>query len=229
MKAVLLSAGLGTRLKPLTNKLPKVMVPINGKPGLEYVIKNLKSQGIEDFLINTHHFPEKIVNYFKAGSGFGIKVNYSYEQEILGTAGALNNFKDYLKERFLVVYADVISNIQFKEALKIHKKNKAEATIILDSQRSQKGKGVVLTEGNRVIDFVEKSPTLIPGAKINSGFYILEPEILKRIPKGFSDFGKDILPALAKEEKVFCAEHKGYIFDIGTKKDLGKVESFFKD
>ena len=226
MKAVLLSAGFGERLHPLTEKIPKVMVSINGKPCIQYNIENLKKQGITDFLINTHYLPEKIKEYLKDGSKFGVKITYSYEPEILGTSGALKNFRKDLNETFLVIYADVISNINIKEALEIHKQNNAIATIVLDGQRSQKGKGVVIKDKERVLKFIEKPKKEIVGGLISSGFYIMEPSVLDVIPEGFSDFGKDILPKLIKEEEVFCIEHKGYIFDIGTIEDLKKAEHF---
>jgi NDP-sugar pyrophosphorylase family protein len=227
MKAVLLSAGLGKRLKSITDNIPKVMVPVNGKPCLEYNIENLKRQGVSEFLINTHYLPEKIKEYFGDGSKFGVKISYSYEPMILGTAGALNNFKEELNDTFLVIYGDVISDIDILNALDIHKKNKAEATIILDKKRTLEGKGIVLREREEVIEFVEKPDKEIKNGLINSGVYILEPSILNIIKDGFSDFGKDILPSLAKEGKVFCEEHEGYIFDIGTEKDLIKTEDFF--
>ncbi|MBU2576897.1 MAG: nucleotidyltransferase family protein [Nanoarchaeota archaeon] len=229
MKAVLLSAGFGERLRPLTNNLPKVLVPVNNKPCLQYNIENLKEQGINEFLINTHYLPERIKEYFGDGSMFGVQIKYSYEPKILGTSGALNNFKNELTETFIVIYGDAISNINLKEALLIHKKNNAEATIILDKLRSQKGKGVVIAKNNKVISFIEKPEREIPRGLINSGVYILEPSILKKIPQGFSDFGKDILPNLAEEGKVFCIEHKGYLFDIGNLENLAEAEEFFKN
>lgn len=229
MKAILLSAGFGKRLASLTKDLPKVMVPINGKPCLQYNIENLKKQGVDTFLVNTHYLPEKIKDYFGDGSDFGVNIIYSYEPEILGTSGALNNFKKELNDTFLVIYGDVISNIDISNALNIHKRNKAEATIILDSKRNKEGRGIVLKDKEKVVEFVEKPDKEIDNGLINSGLYILEPSILDRIEEGFSDFGKDILPNVVKKGNVFCDEHKGYIFDIGTERDLIETENFFKN
>ncbi len=228
MKTILLSAGLGERLRPITKNIPKVMVPLNKKPCLEYNIENLSRQGIREFLVNTHYLPEKIKEYFGDGSQYNAKITYSHEPVILGTSGALNNFKNELDDTFLVVYGDVISDINIQEALAVHRKNKAIATIILDGQRSQVGKGVVLKKKDKVLGFIEKPEQEIEDGLINSGVYILEPSILERIPLGFSDFGKDILPDLAREGKVFCSEHLGYIFDIGTKEDLIEAEMLMR-
>ena len=229
MKALLLSAGLGTRLKPLTDDLPKVMIPLNGKPCLQYHIENLKSQGITDFAINTHYLPKKIKDYFGDGSKFGVNITYSEERpEILGTSGSLNNFRDFFDDTFLVVYADVMANFKIRDLINIHKKNHALLTMALDSKRKMINKGAVILRDNKVTSFIEKPGKEIPGAMINSGFYIVEPEILKYIPEGFSDFGKDILPKLVKEGKLFSSEHKGYIFDIGTLEDLEKAREFLR-
>ena len=228
MKALLLSAGLGERLRPITNDIPKVMIKLNEKPCLLYAIENLKKQGVTDFLINTHHMPHKIKDFFGDGSKFGVKIKYSFEESPLGTSGSLNNFKEDIKSTFIVVYADVLADFDLKSALRIHKKNNAAATIILDDKRDKKGKGLVVTKEESVASFVEKPEQLIENALINSGFYVLEPNILNEIPKGFSDFGKNILSALIKKSQVCWIKHEGYIFDIGTINDLKKAEEFLK-
>jgi NDP-sugar pyrophosphorylase family protein len=225
MRALLLAAGRGERLKPITDEIPKVMVDLNGKPCILYAIENLKRQGIKEFAINTHYLPEKIKEYLGDGSKFNIKIVYSYEKEILGTSGALNNFKDFFKETFIVVYSDVLANFDLKSALRVHKENKAEITITLDTKRNIRGKGAVIVDKNKVISFLEKPEREIPGALINSGFYILEPSVIGLIPNGFSDFAKDIIPILVRKNKIYCNTHKGYIFDIGTSEDLEKARA----
>ncbi len=229
MRALLLSAGMGTRLRPLTNTIPKVMVELDGKPCLQYHLENLKKQGITEFAINTHYFPEKIKEYFGDGSKFGVKITYSQEYpEILGTAGSLNNFKDFFKDTFVVIYADVLADFKIKDLIETHKKNDSLITIALDSKREMIGKGAVIFLKDKVIKFVEKPEEEIPNALINSGFYIAEPKIFEHIPKGFSDFGKDILPKLAEQGLVHASEHKGYIFDIGTLENLEQARKFLK-
>jgi NDP-sugar pyrophosphorylase family protein len=100
-QAVILSAGIGTRLRPLTDNLPKVMAPIGGKPLLERHFEQFKKYGIKEFFINLHYLPEKITDYFGDGSKWGIKIVYKHEPEILGTAGGVKNFEGVLKNNFL--------------------------------------------------------------------------------------------------------------------------------
>ncbi|MDO8460546.1 MAG: NDP-sugar synthase [Nanoarchaeota archaeon] len=229
MKALLLAAGLGTRLGPLTENMPKVMVNLNGKPLLQHHIENFKKQGITEFAINTHYFPQAIKDYFQDGSKFGVKITYSFEPELLGTSGALNNFRDFFTEKFILVYADVLADFKIQPLIEVHERNKALATIALDKLRPTKGKGAVLVSGEKVTEFVEKPTEEIPDALINSGLYLLEPEILQRIPAGFSDFGHDILPPIAKEEKLYWTMHNGHLFDIGTPEILRQAQEFIKN
>jgi NDP-sugar pyrophosphorylase family protein len=229
MKILLLSAGLGTRLRPLTDRMPKVMVQVAGKPCLQRHIENFRRQGIEDFAINTHYQPEAIRRYFGDGSQFGVKITYSYEPILLGTAGALTNFRDFFQDdSFIVVYADVVADFDIKPALQVHSSTNSGMTIALDNSRDMGPRGAVFFEGHRVRGFIEKPGRELEGAAINSGFYIVKPEVLGRIPEGFSDFGKDILPKLIKEGKVSCFMHRGYIFDVGTPDDLKKAGDFLR-
>jgi NDP-sugar pyrophosphorylase family protein len=225
MKALLLSAGLGIRLRPLTDNLPKVMLNLNEKPCLLHTIENLREQKINEFAINTHYFPDKIRDFFGNGSDLGIKIKYSYEPEILGTSGALNNFRDFFSDTFAVVYADVLANFKVSPLLEVHKRYNAEGTIALDDVRDMMGKGVALTIDDKVSGFIEKPTEKVEGM-VNSGFYILEPSVLDRIPSGFSDFGKDILPKIAEDGKLYHSKHKGYIFDIGSIPDLRNAENY---
>src|SRR3989344_3313615 len=165
MKALLLSAGIGTRLKPLTDNLPKVMIPLNGKPCLQYHIENLKKQGIKEFAINTHYLPEKIKEHFEDGKKFGVRIAYSEERpDILGTSGALNNFRNFFDDTFLIVYADVLANFKIQDLIDVHKKNNSLLTMALDSKRKMANKGAVVSMDNRVTSFIEKPGKEIPGA-----------------------------------------------------------------
>ncbi len=227
MKALLLAARKGTRLKPITNTIPKVMVDINGKPCLQYNLELLKKYGIKDIAINTHYLPEKIIDYFSDGKKFGVNLKYSYEKEILGTAGALNNFKNYFNDELFVIYGDTIHNTNLNEMAKFHKEKKGFATIAVDN-RNQIGRGaVVFDDVKRVVKFVEKPKKEITNAKVNTGVYILPPKILEFIPEGFSDFGYDILPKLLEKEKEIYAYDAGEAIDIGTIEQLEKARKLF--
>jgi len=226
MKALILSAGKGTRLKEITEEIPKVMVDVAGKPCLRYNIELLKKFGIKEIAINTHHFPEKIKEYFGDKNKFGVKIKYSYEPELLGTSGSLNNFRDFFNETFVVIYGDVIHETNLGKMIEFHKKEKAFATIALDN-RSQVGRGAVILEGKKIIDFKEKPQQEIPGGLVNSGIYILEPEVLSYIPEGISDFGLDIFPKLLKEKKKLVGFKTGKVLDIGTPEVLEKARKLF--
>lgn len=229
MKALLLSAGLGTRLRPITKKIPKVMVQLDGKPCIQYHIENLREQGVRDFAINTHHFPEQIKEHLGDGSKYGVNLRYSFEPELLGTSGALNNFLDFFEgEEFLVVYADVFADFKVNPLIETQRRSGSDISIVVDDVRDKKGRGLVTISGDKVTGFVEKPPVEIPWAMINSGFYLVNPKILDYIEKGFSDFGKDILPKIAKEGKLSAIRHEGYIFDIGKIEDLSAAEAFLR-
>ena len=223
-KSLLLAAGKGERLRPLTNNIPKVMVDISGKPCLQYSIELLTRYGVDNIAVNTHYLPEKIKEYFGNGEKLGVNIRYSEEKEILGTSGALNNFREFFSETFFVLYGDVIHMNDLENMEKFHIKNKGIATIALDN-RSQVGKGAVVLELERIVDFVEKPSQTIPGAYVNSGIYILEPEILKYIPEGFSDFGKDIFPRSIKQGERLYGFKGGEVIDIGTLEDLIKART----
>ncbi len=227
MKALILAAGKGTRLGELTREMPKVMIDVSGKPCLQYNIELLKKYGITDIAINTHVFPEKIKEYFGDGSKFGVKIKYSYEPIILGTSGALNNFRDFFDDTFVVIYGDVIHQTDISEMINLHKQKNAFATLALD-ERDPTGKGLVLFDENfKILKFVEKPEEKIPNSLINSGIYILEPEILKEIPEGFSDFGKDIFPKLLENRKEMYGFKTGKVIDIGTLDVLEKARELF--
>lgn len=227
MKALILSAGLGTRLGDLTKDIPKVMMDLNGKSCLERHIRSLMRQGIKEIAINTHYFPEQIKEILGDGSSLGVKIKYSFEEKLLGTSGALNNFRDFFDEDyFVVIYGDVVADFDVKNLVKEHISNDSEATIYVDKSRDMKGKGLVLSKDGWVTKFVEKPEKPIEGAGINSGCYVLNKSILDKIPDGFSDFAKDILPEMVSEGNVFSLEHKGHIFDIGTPEDLKHAREY---
>jgi len=224
MKALILAAGKGERLKSITKRTPKVMVKIKGKPCLQYNIELLKKYGITDIAINTHYLPKKIIEYFGDGKKFGVKINYSYEHDLLGTAGALNHFFNFFNdEDFIVIYGDVIHNTNLKELINFHKINKGIGTLTLDT-RSQEGRGAVILKGSIIKGFVEKPEKEIPEALVNSGIYVLSPKILKYIPYGFADFGKDIFPKILKTKEKLYGFRGDLVIDIGTVKDLREAE-----
>jgi mannose-1-phosphate guanylyltransferase len=219
MKALLLAAGKGSRLKQLTETLPKPMLPFQGKPLLEYNIELCKKYDITNLCINTHHLPEKIIDHFKDGAKFGVKIEYSFEKELLGTSGALQRFRKELStEPFFVIYGDNITNFDFNLLREQHAKTSSIATIGLHYREDIENCGVVeLDKENKITFFLEKPPREATLSRwVNAGVYLLSPKIFDHIPEGFSDFGKDIFPSLLKKKISMygvCSHTKVFAFD----------------
>lgn len=237
MKAIILAAGKGERLRPLTENLPKPMICINGKPVLEYLILLCKKHGVTEIGINTSYLPEKIKEYFGDGSKWGVKLYFSFEEELLGTSGALNNFRDFLKDdSFFLIYGDNVTDINLTELMNFHKKNQSMATLALRKKSvSKKPVSLVFVDDNfKITNFVEK-----PSDQLfhdlckefyfsNSGIYALDKKILDYVPKGYSDFAYDLFPKmLENKEKLFAFMMDNYYFrEVGTveKYELAKKE-----
>ncbi len=234
MKAFILAAGLGTRLRSLGLDVPKVMVPIGGKPLLQHHLEMLRDQGIREFIVNLHHLPEKITDYFGDGSRFGVSLAYSHEPQLLGTAGAVKKMEDDLRGgTFLVMYGDNLVRLRFAPLLEFHRARKAWATVALFESAEPWTGGVVETEPNgRVRRFVEKPDRKeISTNLISAGILVLEPAVLDAIPAGqFCDFGKDVLPKLvAAGQPVYAMKPRAYIADVGTPERLQKAQADFEE
>ena len=220
MKGMILAGGIGTRLRPLTNKLPKPMVPIGGKPLLEYHIELFRKHGITEIAMNLHHLPHKITEYFGTGEKFGVNIRYLYEEELSGTAGAVKKLQDFFEDTFVVFYSDNLTNINLAQLVEHHKVFGGKVTIALYEEPNPSSKGIVeLDENNRIIKFVEKpKPVEITTNTANAGIYVLEPEVLQYIPENcFYDFGKDLFPKLLSESvPMYGYKMQEYLLDIGT-------------
>lgn len=129
MKAMILAAGLGTRLRPLTNTVPKVMLPVGSKPLLEYHLDLLKKYGIREIAINLHYLPDAIKNHLGDGSKFGVNITYLFEPELLGTASAVKELGWFFDETFLVIYGDNLVEVDFSKLIKFHELRGGLATI----------------------------------------------------------------------------------------------------
>lgn len=197
---MLLAAGLGTRLRPLTNEMPKCMVPLAGKPVLQYNIEWLRSQGVADLVVNLYHYPETVTGYFGDGRAFGVNIKYSHEDTLMGTAGALWAARRFFsQERFWVVYADNLITCNLSRVATLHQTWGAAMTIALFWRQEVGASGVVGLEADgRVTAFKEKpTPADICSNWVNAGLYLCEPEVLRYIPPGRpSDFGHEVIPAM---------------------------------
>lgn len=236
MKAIILAAGKGERLRPLTNKIPKTMIQIGDRPLLEYNIALLKKHGIKDMAINLHHLPSIIKNHFDDGARFGVKISYSFEKELLGTAGAIKKIEDFFDETFLVIHGDNLTNLNLSSLIEFHKEHDGIGTICLYSKEKDIASSsiVLMDENNRIIQFIEK-PKNDDFKKMkssrkwtNAGIYVFEPKILDFIPSKKSfDFGLDLFPKLlAKEMKIYGYPIKGcFWYELGTLEKYKRVKN----
>ncbi|MDP8980852.1 MAG: nucleotidyltransferase family protein [Acidobacteriota bacterium] len=196
---MLLAAGEGRRLRPFTDDRPKPMIAIAGRPILEHTVRLLARYGVRDLAINLHYHPESIVDHFGDGRRFGVRIQYSRESELLGTAGAVKKLESFFDEPFLVVYGDNLTDIDVERFSAFHRAHSALVTIALFHRENATASGIVgFADDGRVTRFLEKPrPDEIFSNWVNAGILIAEPAILAHIPSaGPSDFGRDVLPAL---------------------------------
>ena len=229
MKAIILCAGKGERLKPLTDTIPKPLVPIAGRHLLEYNLLLLKHHNIKEICINTSYLADKIKDYIN-NKNLGLKINYSFELELLGTSGALNNFREILTEPFVVIYGDNLTDIDLTKMIAHHNNTKALVTIALRKKpKEYKTGSLIIADNNlKITKFIEK-PSEEEINKfsgdyklINSGIYICEPEILDFIPPGVSDFAYNIFPKILNTGKNM----QGFMMDEYHFREVGKMEKY---
>jgi NDP-sugar pyrophosphorylase family protein len=202
LKAMLLAAGLGTRLRPITDQIPKCMLPIAGKPLLETNVEWLRKFGFTELVINLYSLPQVIIDHFGDGYKWGVHITYSLEEKILGTAGGVKRAAQYFDNTFLVWYGDNLSTCNLADLVAFHQSKKGLATVVLFHREDVASSGIIeLDEHNRIVRYLEKpQPDQIFSHWVNAGIYILQPEILINIPsEGESDFGRDIFPMLLQK------------------------------
>lgn len=239
MKAMILAAGKGTRVRPITNDTPKPMIPLLQKPVLESIIEHLKTCGIDEIIINTSYLSSKIENYFGNGSKFGVQIAYSFEGEILedeivskalGSAGGMKKIQDFSKffdDTFVVLCADALIDLDIQKVIALHKEKKALATIALKQvpvNETNKYGIVQLDENDKILTFQEKPDIKDAISDLaNTGIYVFEPEIFDYIPseKEF-DIGGDLLPFLAKQDLGIYGVNIPYEWV-----DIGNINDFY--
>jgi mannose-1-phosphate guanylyltransferase/phosphomannomutase len=223
MKAIVLCGGKGTRLRPYTYSVPKPMLLLGKKPILEYVLSNLKENGINEVYLTVGYLAEQIENYFKDGSWLGMKIYYSKEDEEKGTAGSILPLKEKFKETFVVAMGDHLTDIRISEMIKVHKKNNFIATVALHKRFTPLEYGIAEISENEIIGFKEK-PTF--EHLINAGVYVFEPKIFDYI-KEYQDFANDVFPNLLKNKiKIGHYIFSDYWLDIGRVADYERVNRY---
>lgn len=221
LKAMILAAGAGTRLRPLTYELPKPMVPIVNRPVVHHVLDNLVRHDIHEVVMNLHSKPEQLMGYCGNGAQWALDIKYSLEPKLMGTAGAIKKVQSHLeKGPFIVMSGDGLSDVDITALYEFHRRKKSIATMVVKAVDSRFDYGVTLAkEGGRITGFMEKpSWGDVFSNKVNTGIYLFEPEVFKYIPSGtIYDFGKELWPKLLKMKKpIYAWEWKGYWCDVGN-------------
>lgn len=201
MKAMVLAAGRGARLRPLTDTCPKPMIPIAGRPLLEHIVRLLANHGFDQLIVNLHHLPEQIRTHFGNGTAWQVRIDYSFEPHLLGTAGALRQTAAFFADApFLVYYGDNLTNFDLTGLWQAHQHRGAPASIGLLKMDQPTTRGIVgLDPHGRIDRLIEKplAEQVFPDYLVNAGVYILDPALLDWIPPDIPcDFARDIFPRL---------------------------------
>ncbi len=231
---MILAAGEGTRLRPLTDNIPKVLVEINGKPILEHNINLARQYGVQDIIINVCYKADQIMDYFQDGEKFGVSIVYSQEKELLGSAGAIKKLEKEFVEPFFLLYGDNVTNCNLEKLLAVHKKNKTICTMAIHDMTKNKNSGigrgrVLLNPDRSVKQFVENADEL--SDLVSAGSYVLEPEIFKYIPGGQKyDFGLDVFPSLLRDNikiGTYQFSEEEYVFGCDNIEGYHRTQDFF--
>src|SRR3954451_19767425 len=222
---MLLAAGLGTRLRPLTYEVPKPLVPVLGTPVMEHIVRLLAKHGFDEVICNLHYFPEQIESRFGDGSRWGVELSYSHEPELLGTAGGVRNVRDHFgDETFLIISGDALTDIDLTSLWQAHKAKGGIATLALKRVDDPSQLGVVIVaEDGRVKGFQRKPDPAEALSNLGScGIYVMEPEIFDYFPEHpFVDWAQDVFPVLLEQDVAFYGhEIADYWNDIGSIKEF---------
>ena len=234
MKAMVLAAGRGQRLLALTEKIPKALVPVAGRPMIEYPLLLLRHYGIREIIVNLHHFGEQIEDYLGDGSRLGLQINYSKESELLDTGGGLLKAKSFLdKETFIVINTDVLIDLPLADLVTFHRHNKATASLVLrpDPLADQYG-SMEIDGAGRIYRFLQarrKNPPSSTTKLMFTGVQVLEPRVfdymkLDGVTEKFSTT-RDVYPAmLIQDEALYGYRFDGIWHDLGTSERIKKIE-----
>ena len=222
MKAVILAGGLGTRLRPYTKSLPKPMLPLGGKPILEYEIEWARKNGIKEIVLCVSYLRNKIEDYFGDGKKFGVKIEYAVSKKPLATAGQLKTAEKFIDDTFVCLYGDSIYNFSLRNMIKHHKKSKANVTMSLFDYKFNLKYGVIDTKKSGQVTAWNEKPEF--SAIINIGCYVMERDVFQLIPKN-RQYGMDdvIRKVLSSKKKVTSVISKKGFIDIGDKETYEKT------
>ena len=220
-----MAAGFGTRLLPLTDYLPKQLLPVANRPVMHHLVNLLREHGFVELGVNVHHFADAFRAYFGDGSALGVSIRWSEEEELLGTAGGVKRLEDFWAgERILVTSGDGLHDVDLRALVRQHERTGALATLVVKPVRDPSQYGVVVTDRTtRIVGFEEKpAPDEAESNLASCGIYVLEPAVLEWIPAGeVYDFGRDVFPALLGDGAALHAfTTMSYWNDVGGLDDL---------
>lgn len=233
MQAVIMAGGKGTRLASVTKDIPKPMVPICGKPLLEYQIENLKENGVKNIILIIGHLGNVIQEYFGDGSSFGVDISYYYEDTPLGTAGSLSRIKELLEDSFFLVFGDLFININYERLFNFHISKKALMTLFVHPNSHPYDSDIVITDNNnKVIGWSYKKDVRTQDYEnlVNAGIYVIEKTAVGNIEKiqvensnAKVDLEKDLIMPFISSSEIYAYHSTEYVKDIGTPDRLRKV------
>ena len=222
MKAMVMAAGMGSRLEPITLSMPKPLIPIMNKPLMDIILSQLKEIGVKDVISNTYYLSDQIINRYKKNN-LGINFSYIKEETLSGTAGGVKKCQYFFDEGedFIVLSGDVLTNADIKKGIEIHRKSGAVATIGVKKIEKEfvSNFGVVVTDKDGYVVSFQEKPSVEEAKSnlINTGIYIFNYKIFDYIPENtFYDFAKDVFPKLLKEKQINVFDVSGYWNDVGT-------------
>jgi mannose-1-phosphate guanylyltransferase/phosphomannomutase len=234
---VIVAGGLATRMRPITEEIPKCLIDTGGKPLIQHQIEFFRDRGFRSFIFCVAHLADMVKEYFRDGSGFGVRIKYSQEpKELLGTAGAVKLIEPMVNETFIVYYGDNLTTEDFDKVLDFHKNKKSDFTILVrDLPEGYVSSSIInMDESGRIKTFLEKPPKeefeKHKGQKnyINNGIYVVEPRVLGGIPENTKyDFAKDLIPKLMSSGfGVYGYVSNNFFREIGR---VEKYEQFKKE
>ncbi len=240
MKAMILAAGKGTRVRPITYTIPKPMIPILQKPVMEFLLELLRQHGFDQIMVNVSHLAHEIESYFRDGQRFGVQIAYSFEGRIedgdligdaIGSAGGMKRIQDFspfFDDTFIVMCGDALIDLDLSEAVRFHREKGAIATVVMKSVPREEvpSYGVVVTDDEGRIKTFQEKPSVEEALStdINTGIYIFEPEVLNYVPSGTEfDIGSDLFPKLVEANAPFYGVSMDFQWI-----DIGKVPDYWQ-
>ncbi|MFH1788831.1 MAG: DUF5752 family protein [Candidatus Altiarchaeota archaeon] len=227
MKAVILAGGFGTRLRPLTYTQPKPMLQIVGKPVIEHIIEYLRSHGFFDIILTTNYLRDQVVNHLGYGEKYGVNIFYPFEEDPLGTAGSVKNISHLLNETFLVIQGDNITDFDLNALVRFHRQKGGLATMMVHTVPDPEQYGVVVADDSGMVRLFQEKPPQneCKSNMINTGVYVLEPEVLDYVPLNRKfDFSRDLFPMLAERQMLYACPAEGFWTDIGQPSGFNKAK-----